>query len=293
VSSRPSQHEEQKFPSGAPTTAALTHDDIMKASVRVDPELRRRSQLLWDDRSKRTRGPKPGMTPGDVVQVAMRLADEEGLAAVTMSAVAARLGFTTMALYRYFPSKETLLDAIVDAGIGSPPRLTDPRATWREEVAQWARAKRAMLCSRPWLAELPFVAAPHGPNWLGWLEALLEPLSSTGLSAADLGEVLSVIDGYTRGASDTAISLARARARGISDQEWAAAVGADLGRAIGDPRFPKFAALLTSPSDGRPRTMDESFEFGLARVLDGIEVYVSAATAQRTKAATSRTRAPR
>jgi hypothetical protein len=57
-------------------------------------------------------------------------------------------------------------------------------------------------------------------------------------------------------------------------------VGADLGRAIGDPRFPHFAALLTSPSDGRPRTMDESFEFGLARVLDGIELYVTSQQAQ-------------
>jgi AcrR family transcriptional regulator len=248
----------------------------MEASVRVDPELRRRSELLWDDRSQPTRGPTRGMTPDDVVEAAMQLADAEGLAAVTMSAVAARLGFTTMALYRYFPSKETLLDAVVDAGLGSPPRPADPRGAWREEVAAWARAKRAMLCARPWLAELPFVAAPHGPNWLGWLEALLEPLSSTGLSAADLGEVLSVVDNFTRGASDTAVSLARARARGTSDREWAAAVGADLGRAIGDPRFPRFAALLTSPSDGRPRTMDESFEFGLARVLDGIELYIAA-----------------
>jgi hypothetical protein len=86
--------------------------------------------------------------------------------------------------------------------------------------------------------------------------------------------MLSVIDGYTRGASDTAISLARARARGTSDEEWAAAVGADLGRAIGDERFPNFAALLTAPSDGQSRSMEESFDFGLQRVLDGIELYV-------------------
>jgi AcrR family transcriptional regulator len=231
------------------------------------------------------------MTPEDVVEAAVRIADEDGLAAVTMSAVAARLGFTTMALYRYFPSKEALLDAIVDAGMGKPPRPAEPRAPWREEVAQWARAKRAMLCARPWLAELPFVAAPHGPNWLAWLEAVVDPLSTTGLGAADMGEILSVIDGYTRGASDTAVSRARARARGTSDQEWAAAVGADLGRAIGDPRFPKFAALITAPSDGRPRTMDESFEFGLARVLDGIELYVNsqkAGPAQRARGARRR-----
>lgn len=258
----------------------LTHDDIMKASVRIDPDLRRRSELLWDDRSPSTRGPKPALTPDDVVQAAMQIADEEGLGAVTMHAVAGRLGFTTMAVYRYFPNKEALFDAIVDAGIGCPPRPTDPRKDWRNQVADWAHAKRAMLCARPWLAELPFVAAPHGPNWLAWLEAALEPLSSTGLSAADLGQMLSVIDGYTRGAADTAISLARARARGTSDEEWAAAVGADLGRAIGDPRFPRFAALLTSPSDGQPRTLDETFDFGLARVLDGIELYVNSAKSQ-------------
>lgn len=266
----------------------LTHDDIMEAAARVDPELRRRSALLWDDRSRPTRGPKPGLTPDDVVQAAMQIADEEGLAAVTMQAVAARLGFTTMAIYRYFPSKETLFDAIVDAGLGSPPRPTEPRGPWRDEVAQWARAKRAMLCARPWLAELPFVAAPHGPNWLSWLEAVAEPLARTGLTSADLGEMISVIDGFTRGASDTAVSLARSRARGVPDAQWAAAVGADLGRAIGDPRFPAFAALLTTPSDGRPRTMDESFDFCLDRVLDGIERYVeSAGGRRRTSSSTS------
>jgi len=259
----------------------LTHDDVMQASVRVDPHLRRRSELMWEDRPRPTRGPKPGVTPDDVVQAAIQIADEEGLSAVTMHAVAARLGFTTMAIYRYFPNKEALYDAIVDAGMGRPPRLTEPRGNWRAEVARWAHAKRAMLCARPWLAELPFVAAPHGPNWLRWLEAVVDSLSSTGLSSADMGEMLSIIDGYTRGASDTAISLARARARGASDQEWAAAVGADLGRAIGDARFPKFAALITAPSDGKPRSMEESFDFGLQRVLDGIERYIQTRVTER------------
>lgn len=267
-----------------PAKRGLTHDDIMAASVRVDPDLRRRSELLWEDRSRSTRGPKAAFTPDDVVQTAMQIADEDGLGAVTMHAVAARIGLTTMALYRYFPNKEALLDAIVDAGLGSPPRPTEPGGNWRDEVAQWSRAKQEMLCARPWLAELPFVAAPHGPNWLRWLEALTEPLARTGLSSPDIGEMISVIDGFTRGASDTAISLARARARGTSEAEWAAAVGADLGRAIGDLRFPKFAALLTTPSDGKPRRMDESFDFCLQRVLDGIELYVNSPKQSRVRA---------
>ncbi len=256
------------------TRAALTHDDIMGLAVRPDPELRRRSELLWEDRTRGTRGPKPGFAPDDVVRAAVEIADADGIAAVTMHAVASRLGFTTMAVYRYFPNKETLLDAVIDAGTGSPPPLTEPRADWRTELRQWAHAKRASLCARPWLAELPFVAAPHGPNWLGWLEAITDSLARTGLNAADIGGALSIVDGYARGASDTAVSLARARARGITEAEWAAGVGADLGRAIGDPRFPRFSALITAPSAGNPRTIDESFDFGLERVLDGLELYV-------------------
>ena len=156
----------------------------MQASVRIDPALRRRSELLWEDRSRPTRGPKPAVTPDDVVQAAIQIADEEGLQALTMQAVSAKLGFTTMAVYRYFPNKEALFDAIVDAGMGLPPRPTEPREDWRAGLTRWAHAKRAMLCARPWLAELPFVAAPHGPNWLSWLEAVLDALAGTGLSAA-------------------------------------------------------------------------------------------------------------
>ena len=259
----------------------LTHDDVMAASVRVDPSLRLRSQLLWEDRTPSTRGPKPAVRPADVVRAAIGIADDEGLAALTMQNVATKLGFTPMALYRYFPNKEALYDAIVDAGMGLPPRPPEPREEWRAEVTRWAHAKRAMLIGRPWVAELPFVAAPHGPNWLAWLEALAEPLTRAGLSGQDVGQMLSIIDGYTRGASDTAISLARARARGISEQEWAAAVGADLGRAIGDPRFPSFAGILTAPADGKSRTMEESFDFGLQRILDGIELYIDGATTRR------------
>lgn len=262
---------------GAPHPAderPVTHDAVMEASRRVDPELRRRSQLLWEDRSKGTRGPKAAFTPEEVVHAAIQIADAEGLGAVTMNAVASRLGLTTMAVYRYFPNKEALYDAIIDTGMGLPPVASEPYGDWRAAVVRWSHAKRAMLIARPWLAELPFVAAPHGPNWLSWLEALARALSRSGLPPADLGQMIGVVDGYTRGASDTAISLARARARGISELAWAAAVGADLGRAIDDPRFTTFAAIISAPTEGRPQTLEESFDFGLQRVLDGIALYV-------------------
>ena len=257
----------------------------------ADPEsdaldLKKRSELLWEAPPRPSRGSKPTMSREDIVQAAISVADRNGLAALTMAAVAERLGFTTMALYRYFPNKEALIDASVDAAMGTPPPRSGPRESWRQEVNAWAYAKRAMLIARPWLAELPFVAAPHGPNWLSWHEALLESLADTGLSPEDLMDMLSVIHAYVSGASDTAISLARARSRGMADELWAQAVGRDLCRAIHNPRYPRLSAVLTSQSGGisdasplpvragRPRTMEEGFAFGLERVLDGIARYI-------------------
>ncbi len=171
--------------------------------------------------------------------------------------------------------------------MGTPPQRRGPRQGWRQEVKGWAYAKRAMLCSRPWLAELPFVAAPHGPNWLSWHEAFLQTIANTGLCPEDMMDVLSIVHGYVSGSSDTAISLARAQSRGISLEEWAQAVGAGLCCAINDPRYPILSAILSSKSEGiseglpsparggRPRTLDESFDFGLERVLDGIERYMA------------------
>lgn len=249
-------------------------------------ELRKRSGLLWDAQQRPGRGPKPTVCREDVVRAAISVADRDGLAALTMQAVAERLGFTTMALYRYFPNKEALIDASVDAAMGTPPQRSGPREGWRQEVKHWAYAKRAMLCSRPWLAELPFVAAPHGPNWLSWHEAFLQTIAGTGLSPEDMMDVLGVVHGYVSGSSDTAISLARAISRGISFEQWAQSVGSDLCRAINDPRYPILSSILSSKSGGisevsplparggRPRTMDESFDFGLDRVLDGIECYM-------------------
>lgn len=273
----------------APTRTDGTRAASSRGEVGLD--LRKRSELLWDGPTRPSRGPKPALRGEDIVQAAIGIADANGLGALTMHAVAERLGFTSMALYRYFPSKEALIDACVDAALGTPSPRRGARDGWRQEIRLWAHAKRAMLCSRPWLAELPFVAAPHGPNWLSWHEAFLQTLADTGMSPEDTMDMLGLVDGFVRGSSDTALSLARARSQGVSVAEWAQAVGADLARAINDARYPVLSAILSSASGGmtadsplptrggRMRSIDEHFEFGLERVLDGIQRYMDSLTA--------------
>lgn len=268
-------------------SASHSPSSALPSSVAFDSEeIAKRSGLLWDVPQKPTRGPKAALSREDVVAAAITVADAGDLVALTMHAVAAQLGFTPMALYRYFPNKESLVDAAVDAALGEPPRRAGAHEGWRAEIRHWAYAKRAMLCARPWLAELPFVAAPHGPNWLSWHEAFLRTIAHSGLTPEDMMDVLSVVHGYVDGSSDTIISLTRATARGVTPEQWAQAVGADLCRAINDPRYPLLSGILTSSSGGitetsslptkggKPRTMDESFDWGLERVLDGIQLYL-------------------
>src|SRR5260370_20248427 len=72
--------------------------------IRLPPVL----ELLWGRRQPGRRGPKPELTVGAIVEAAMRIADADGLDAVSMARVAQELGFTTMSLYRHVTGKDEL-----------------------------------------------------------------------------------------------------------------------------------------------------------------------------------------
>ena len=95
-------------------------------------------ELLWGLRDRGRRGgPKPALSLERIVAAAVELADEGGIAALSMGRLAEKLGFTTMSLYRYVASKDELLLLLLDAGIGEPP--PDPGGSWRDRAGAWCR----------------------------------------------------------------------------------------------------------------------------------------------------------
>ena len=110
-------------------------------------------ELLWGPRPQPTRGPKPALSIDRIAQAAIAVADAEGLAAVSMQRVAAELGVTKMALYRYVPGKADLIALMVDAA-GDPPPVLDSEADgWRAQLGHWARRLLAVFQRHPlfWL----------------------------------------------------------------------------------------------------------------------------------------------
>ena len=86
---------------------------------------------------KRGAGRRPSLNVDDVVRAGIQLADDQGLAAASMGGLAKELGVGTMTLYTYVPSKDELLDLMVDQVLGER-ELPGPGAArpedWREQV---------------------------------------------------------------------------------------------------------------------------------------------------------------
>src|SRR5882757_3162372 len=104
------------------------------------PSIPKVFELAWGLGESGTRGPRKGLSLEQVVDAAIAVGDAEGLAGLSMSRVAKQLGFTTMSLYRYVDSKDTLITLVSDRLIGLPP---EPIAgqPWREAIEGWATAE--------------------------------------------------------------------------------------------------------------------------------------------------------
>ena len=241
-------------------------------------------RLLWRDQQRPTRGPRPGLSVDRVVAAAVELADAEGLAALSMRRVAERLGVGTMSLYTYVPGKGELLDLMLDTVLAEEAR-PDPAAGWRAGLELRAREDWALFHRHPWILEVSPSRSLLGPNETELFEATLRVVDGSGLNSAEMILVVSLVADYTRGAAQSAVGAAQAERRtGVSDEQWWAAREPLFDRYFDPARYPTVTRVAASgaferPTGGAEYTVArarESFEFGLPRVLDGIEAFISA-----------------
>jgi AcrR family transcriptional regulator len=234
-------------------------------------------EAAWGLRERPTRGPKRGLSVGRIVAAAVKVAASDGLAAVTMSRVAAELGSAAMSLYRYVATKDELLALMVDAASGAPPAAPVPDEGWRAGLSRLARAYRAVLHRHPWLVRIPISGPPVTPNQIGWLEAGLRSLRDTGLTEAEKLSVFLLLSGYMRNEATLAADLAAAAAAaGSAEQEAMPAYGRLLARLTDAQRFPALTAVIAAGVFDHDDDPEDEFIFGLERILDGIDALVRA-----------------
>lgn len=250
--------------------------------------------LLWrhhaaDDgtppRSPR-RGPDRAHTVDQVVDAALELADRDGLGAVTMRALAHRLGLAPMSLYTYVPGRAELVDLLVDTAYLRMPRAGWRRGTtWRTRLTRVAQANRDLFAAHPWLTEaVALNRPPLGPGTMAKYEHELSAFDDTGLGDVATDAALSYLLGFVQ-AHGTAARLAqRATADGrLSDADWWAANAPVLARAFDPATYPRAVRVgaAAGQAQGSAWSADRAWSFGLAVTLDGLAALVDRASRRR------------
>jgi AcrR family transcriptional regulator len=255
---------------GGPTTAGPTAAgggaaDGLPASLAA----------VWGLRERPGKGPKPGLSLEKIVAAAVHVGATDGLAAVSMGRVAAELGASTMALYRYVGSKSELLNLMVDAAFGPPPPLPESAVGWRAALSHWAWAELATMRASIWAVPMPISGPPATPNQVAWMEQGLRCMRGTGLTEGQKMSVILLLSGYVRSQAMLEAQLSEAiRTAGITDQQMMLDYNRILATVIDPQRFPELTAVVESGVMGKADPPDEEFTFGLQRILDGIGTLV-------------------
>ncbi|MEV0615856.1 TetR/AcrR family transcriptional regulator [Nonomuraea sp. NPDC050404] len=241
-----------------------------------DRSLPPKLERLWGREPTPRRGPRPRLDLATITAAAIEIADEEGLAGVSMSSVASRVGVAATALYRYVGSKEDLLTSMADALAPHPPEPGD--TPWRAYLALWTRAQRDIVLRHTWVLSITKFAPPLGPRRLLWLDRALTALSGTGLDDGEKVNVASTLTGYAL----TDAAIVHAANSGFEELEEAGIEGSvDYGEVLAEVLDPEtYPALSSAVRAGAFRggggwTDDADFRFGLDLLLDGVEQLIA------------------
>lgn len=211
-----------------------------------------------------------------MLRAAVRVADEGGIAALTMRRLADELGAEAMSLYHHVAGKDDILDGVVDVIAGeindAVGRLgengTAPRAAaWKAAARQRILTAREVLLKHPWAPPVFETRVAASPEILRYFDGLLEIMRGGGFSWDLVHHSLHALG---------------SRAFGFSQEMFTPAAGApaDLDAAAAEAmaaRFPNLAGMMADIVHDDPESTlgwcddQEEFEFGLDVILDGLD----------------------
>ncbi|TDV45382.1 TetR/AcrR family transcriptional regulator C-terminal domain-containing protein [Actinophytocola oryzae] len=218
----------------------------------------------------RPRATHTEVTREDVVRTAMAIADAEGSPALSMRRVATALGVATMSLYRHVPSKDELVERMIDTVFADHRFDTPPPRDWLAAVEAGARRLWVIFRAHPWVAAVMSLTRPQvTPNVLAYSEWVMSALQAAGLGTRPIFQVHLTMFSYVRG---LAVSLepevVAEQETGLTYDEFIDTRGEAITSVIASGAFPTFQAVAASADFDLD--LDEQFDFGLRHLLAGL-----------------------
>ncbi|MGW0434955.1 TetR/AcrR family transcriptional regulator [Micromonospora sp. NPDC003197] len=194
----------------------------------------------------------------EITAAAVKVADREGLEAVSMRRVAAALGTGAASLYRYVATRDDLLDLMTDSVAAEYDRPT-PTGDWQADLLAIAHQARQIMRRHPWLPTLVITRPTLGPRGIDLLEHVLDVLADHPADPARKLEAFALMNGLTALFVQNELTTATPDTRRQS---------AYLRHVATEGNHPRITTLLSaSTPDGNP---SDPFDAALTGALAGV-----------------------
>lgn len=248
----------------------MSQDEPIPASG--TPEGRHMIRLLWDPPAPPGRGPRQKLTLDQVIAAGMAVADAHGVDKLSMRNVAAHLGVGAMSLYTYVPGRDELFELMIDRA-WSVRTPADQSLPWRQQVEHHARMAWTMYETYPWLIRSNLWRMPLGPNVLDAQEDLYRAVTLTGLAEHEIVRITGLVEAHVFGVARSSITDTSVSANtGVTADEYWESRSSFWDTYYSQERFPNMTRIWESGAFDR--SYGDEVEFGLARLLDGVELLI-------------------
>ena len=199
-----------------------------------------------------------------VLRAAIKLADDDGIEALSMRKLAKALGVEAMSLYNHVANKDDVLDGMLDAALDEIVVPTGD-ADWKGEIRAIAISAHETLLRHPWASGLSTRPTP-GPARLRYGDSLLGCFRNAGFSKKLTYHAYHVIESYILGYTSQVLSF---RAVDMDQFEEIAASFLRGDFSADYPHFTEHARQHMEPESGDEDV--SGYELGLDLILDGLE----------------------
>ena len=239
--------------------------------MKKEPKHPAPGQNLWARPERAGRGPAPEHSRAEIAAAGVRLADANGMDAVTMRSAAAAIGTAPASLYRYVASREELVQLMADQVFGEFSFTAPMSGQPVPDLLELARQGLAIYRRHPWLLDVPATGSLPGPNAVAFIERSLAALASANLTGPAKLETVGLFSGVVRLFAQTEIGQQRA---GQETAQWQESLGRYLWELAAHGQHPQLAvALAEPPAPGEAATVgpaEAAFERAMTRILTGL-----------------------
>ncbi|WP_427890328.1 TetR/AcrR family transcriptional regulator C-terminal domain-containing protein [Kribbella sp. GL6] len=230
-------------------------------------------ETIWT-RERKASPARETLSREQIVAAAMQVLDAEGVAGLSMRKLAARLGAGATSLYWHVPTKDDLIDLLIDEVWGEIDVPEPDLAGWRSGALLFGHSLRSAILRHPWLPEVMYTRPSIGPKAMRLGARGVVLFGAAGFSDREVDLALGSVMSYALGTASAEVATREMHRRsGQSEQEWVAELLEQAQSAADD--YPEMQeSVRRRTATDLDSSLTENFVYGLDALLDGLQTRV-------------------